>query len=508
LQKFFIANALKLAYFIVMLLNLLAILAGAQLALAFAPYNLYPLAILSPALLLALWTYATPRRALLYGFLYGLGLFGIGASWVYVSIHTYGNAAAPVAAVITLLFIIILAMFIAGQGYLFSKICLNAPGFPACAGNDKVKSGNDGKQLHLWKYLLGFPVIWVLFEWLRSWVFTGFPWLFLGYTQINAPLAGLAPIFGVYGVSFAVALTSAIFIVPFVIRKAVPIFMAFLILIIVWVGAGLLTYIKWTVPQGKAIRVSLIQGNIPQEIKWQAKQLPVILARYQNLTKKHWNSKLIVWPEAAIPVFESEVQPFLKKLNKSAKRHNSTVITGIITQGLDGKYYNAMLAVGKNQSVYLKRHLVPFGEYTPWPVITNFIAALMDIPMSDFSPGSQKQPDFIAANTVIAPSICYEIAYPTKILSFLPKAKILVNISDDSWFGKSAASAQQLQIAQMRSLETGRYQLVSTNTGLTAIIKPNGKIQAQAPAFKKFVLTGKIWKMTGATLWVKLVNYF
>jgi apolipoprotein N-acyltransferase len=109
---------------------------------------------------------------------------------------------------------------------------------------------------------------------------------------------------------------------------------------------------------------------------------------------------------------------------------------------------------------------------------------------------------------VIAPSICYEIAYPTKILSFLPKAKILVNISDDSWFGKSAASAQQLQIAQMRSLETGRYQLVSTNTGLTAIIKPNGKIQAQAPAFKKFVLTGKIWKMTGATLWVKLVNYF
>ena len=465
-----------------MLLNLLAVLAGAQLALAFAPFNLYPLAILSPMLLLALWTYASPRQAFLRGFLYGLGLFSVGASWVYVSIHTYGNAALPVAAIITLLFMVILAMFIAVQGYLFTKIFT---------------------KNNLWKFLLGFPCFWVLFEWLRSWLFSGFPWLFLGYSQLKTPLIGIAPLLGVYGVSFAVALTSAIIIVPFVIKKIIPVI---LILIIVWVGAFLLTYVTWTMPQGKAIQVSLVQGNIPQEIKWQENELPGILARYQNLTAKHWDSKLIVWPEAAIPAFASHVQPFLKQLDKKAKQHKSTIITGIVTQGLDGKDYNTMLAVGENQSLYLKRHLVPFGEYTPLPIITDFIASLLNIPMSDFSPGPKQQPAFIAANTIIAPSICYEIAYPTKILSFLPKATILINISDDSWFGKSVASAQQLQIAQMRSIETGRYQLVSTNTGLTAIIRPNGKIQAQAPSFQEFVLTGKIHRMTGSTPWVWLFS--
>lgn len=468
------------------ILSIVAIIAGTQLALAFAPYNLYSLSILSPALLLALWTYSAPRKALYYGFLFGIGLFSIGASWVYVSIHTYGNAAAPIAATITILFIIILAMFIAIQGYLFAKI------FP---------------KNNLWKYVLGFPGLWIFFEWLRSWLFTGFPWLFLGYSQLNSPFAGLAPIFGVYGVSFAVALTSATIIMPFVIRKTMPIFLALLVLIILCAGSGLLSHVKWTMPQGKAIQVSLIQGNIPQKIKWQPDKLPYILSLYKNLTEKNWSSKLIVWPEAAIPAFADEVQPFLNNLNKLAKQHKSTIILGILQHKLNNKYYNAMLSVGENHSLYLKRHLVPFGEYTPFPIIMNFIAALLEIPMSNFTPGPKNQLDFIAANTIIAPSICYEIAYPTKILRFLPNAKILATISDDSWFGKSAASAQQLQIAQMRSLETGRYQLISTNTGLTAIIKPNGKIQAQAPAFKEFILTRKIYLMSGSTPWIKLANY-
>ena len=467
--------------------NLLAITAGALMPLAFAPFHVYEISIISPTLILALWVYSTPRQALLRGFLFGLGFFTIGIYWVYISVHDYGNAAVFLALLITALLIVILALFPALQGYLLTKF------FP---------------KNNLRKFLLAFPASWVLFEWLRGWIFTGFPWLFLGYSQISHPLKGLAPIFGVYGVSFAAALSCGVIVSAFTIRKIIPITFAFVILIFVWLSSGFLTQINWTKTTGNPIEVSLIQGNISQPVKWQADSLSFILLRYRNLTKKHWNSQLIVWPEAGIPAFRWQVQYYLEDLEKKAKQHHTTIVIGILTENRQTKqYYNSMLAFGENHGLYLKRHLVPFGEYPPVFPISGLVMSLLDIPMSNFSSGTKQQPYFIAGNIPVAPSICYEVAYPSEVLSFLPYAQLLINISDDSWFGKSIASAQQLEMAQMRSLETGRYHLVSTNTGLTAIINEKGEILAQAPPYQEFVLNGTVQPMSGSTPWVRFGHY-
>ncbi|KPJ67273.1 MAG: hypothetical protein AMJ43_05250 [Coxiella sp. DG_40] len=467
--------------------NILAISAGALMPLAFAPFHFYIVSIIAPTLILSLWAYSTPKQALLQGFLFGLGFFTVGVYWVYISVHDYGNAAILLALLITASLIVVLALFPALQGYLLTKF------FP---------------ENNLRKFLLAFPASWVLFEWLRGWVFTGFPWLFLGYSQISYPLKGFAPIFGIYGVSFGAALSCGAIVSMFTIRKIIPIIFAFVILIFIWLSGGFLAQIDWTKTTGNPIKVSLIQGNISQPAKWQSGSLSLILLHYRNLTNKHWDSKIIIWPEAAIPAFRSQVGNYLEDLEKKAKQHNATIVTGILTENRQTKqYYNSMLAFGKNQSLYLKRHLVPFGEYPPLFPISELIMSTFDIPMSNFSSGAQQQPYFIAGNTPIAPSICYEVAYPSELLSFLPHAQLLINISDDSWFGRSIASAQQLEMARMRSLETGRYHLVCTNTGLTAIVNEKGEILAQAPPYQEFVLNGKVQPMSGSTPWVIFGHY-
>ncbi|MCK4869593.1 MAG: apolipoprotein N-acyltransferase [Gammaproteobacteria bacterium] len=466
--------------------GIIAILAGIQIPLALAPFNIEPLAFIAPAILLTLWLYATPKQAFFYGLLFGLGCFTFGASWVFISIHTYGNASILLASILTGLLIIVLALFPALQGYILTKL------FPR----------NSALKL-----LVIFPLSWLIFDLLRSWVLTGFPWLFLGYSQLNTPLSALAPILSVYGVTFAVVFSSAFIITPLVIKKRLKLICSLIVLVIIWLGSGFLAGINWTQPKGSLVNVTLIQGNIPQELKWQADNINNTLLAYKAATEKNWQSKLIIWPEAAIPVFNTQAQPFINLMANEAKQHQSTIISGIpISNPLTQKYYNGMIAFGENHSIYLKRHLVPFGEYTPFKTITKFITDMFNIPMSSFSAGPKEQPIFIAGNIKIAPFLCYEIAFPTESLAFLPEAELLVTLSDDSWFGKSIAAAQQLQMSQMRSLETDRYQLVGTNTGITAIINNKGKIIAHAPEFKKYILHGKIQPMTGATPWVKFAK--
>lgn len=464
---------------------LIAIAAGIQLPLAFAPYHLYILAFVSPTLLLALWLYATPKEAFKYGLLYGLSGFGFGVYWVYISIYTYGNAPIALAIFMTGLLILALSCFPALQGYLVTKF------FP---------------KNNLTKLLLVFPASWVLFEWARIWVLSGFPWLFIGYTQLTTPLAHIAPILGVYGVSFAVILTCGAIMALFS-TKISRIITAVLVLIILWSGSMLLGHIHWTKPQGKAISVTLIQGNVPEQEKWDVGNLPKILNKYQQLTEQNW-SKIVVWPEAAMPVYAWQIQPYLTSMAKLAQQHNATIITGIITQNQATEaYYNSMITLGAKSSIYRKRHLVPFGEYLMLAPISNWVVNFFKLPMSSFTPGKAKQPAFMADNLYIAPSICYEVAYPREILTYFPKAQLLVNITDDSWFGKSIAAAQQLQMAQMRSLETGRYQLISTNTGISAIVNPDGSLQAHGPMFQQAVIKGNVYAMTGNTPWVKMGQY-
>lgn len=250
----------------------------------------------------------------------------------------------------------------------------------------------------------------------------------------------------------------------------------------------------------------MVQGDIPQALKWDQAYVQTTLKRYLDLTEPYWHSSLIIWPEAAIPLLAQDAKPFLTLINTQATQAHATLMTGIPVQ--DGfTYYNAMLALGNGQGIYYKRHLVPFGEYLPFSSLLRGLINFFNIPMSDFSEGPEHQALMQANGHPIAAFICYEIAYPELVRTDLPQAKLLINISDDAWFGHSFAAAQQLQIGQMRALETGRYALFSTNNGITAIVSPDGAIQARAPAFQPAVLTGQITFMQGETPWVKLGTY-
>src|SRR5436190_1939948 len=472
-----------------------ALIAGSLLAFAFAPMDIYPLAIFSPAILLLLWLNSSAKRAFILGVVFGIGFYGIGVSWVFISIHEFGHTSLFLASLITALFIFILGLFTGIQGFLLNRF------FP---NNTFIKL-----------YII-FPSTWALVEWLRSWIFTGFPWLLLGTSQINTPLSGYAPLLGIVGMTFLVTLTASLLLslfCPFLNQrfdcqfdlKNFHYLSRLLVLIGLWAGGYALSFIPWTHVQGKPIQISLIQADIPQEIKWEAEYQKASLIHYLQLTKSHWNSRLIIWPEAAIPFLQNQAVDFLKRLDKQAKQHKTTLITGIPIQK-GSQYFNGMLALGLDQATYYKQRLVIFGEYLPWWIIwAHGLLNLLDIPMSSFSPGPSHQPAFTTANANIGTFICYEIAYSNLVRHALQDhAQLLLTINDDAWFGHSFALAQHLQIGQFQALATGRYLAFLSNTGSTAIVTPKGKILAKLPAFETGVLTSLIYKSVGLTPWVYL----
>ncbi len=465
--------------------DIFALIAGLMLAFSFAPFNYYILAFISPAILLATWLSATPKRAFWRGFLCGLGFFGIGVSWVFVSIHVYGYASVPFSILATAIFVMWFALYIAMQGYLLNQI------FPSPS------------QL---KILLAFPAIWVLMEWFRSWFLTGFTWLTLGYSQINSPLSGYGPIIGVFGISLITTFISSLLVSLFFTKSLQTRGLIFSTLILILIAGQGLRTINWTKPSSAPIKVSLIQGNVKQEVKWQPQQIQNILQTYWQLTNQHWDSDLIVWPEAAITITNFDAKDFLQELDQTAKQHRATVITGIPILKIN-EYYNGVIALGMGHGEYLKRHLVPLGEYVPLRFIFDFFNHYVQIPMADMSKGPKHQPELHSDGITIAPFICYEIIFPEEVLDSLPQAQMLLVVSDDSWFGTSIAAAQHLQMGQMRALETGRYLLFSTNNGMTAIIDPKGKIQAGIPAFTTMVLTGTAQGMQGSTPFVIIGIY-
>lgn len=477
--------------------SLIALFAGGLLPLAFAPFGYSPIAILCCALLLTLWLNDSVRDALRHGFIFGLGFFSVGISWVYISIHEFGNTIAPIALFITALFVAILACFPAMQGYVLARF------FPRDTPT---------------KLFFAFPASWVLIEWVRNWIFTGFPWLLLGASQTNSPLRSFAPIVGEPGLSFLVALTGALLVtliinlpiakkfgieknhMPLINKKIF--YLSTIGILLIWGSTFLLKSIHWTKPASKPIQVSLIQGNIPQQLKWNPQYLETTLKSYYELTQQHWDSRIIIWPEAAIPLLQKDAQGFLNGLSKKAKAHKTTLITGIPIQE-NSRYYNGLLALGVDQGKYYKRHLVPFGEYLPWwTQWLKGIIGFLAIPMSDFSAGPVQQPMLHVAGIDIAAFICYEITYSDLVLKGLPQAQLLLTISNDAWFGDSLASAQHLQIGQLRALETGRYLIFTANDGITAIVNPEGHIQQQISRFQIDVLTGTVEAMNGITPWM------
>ena len=475
--------------------HLLLLLSGALLPLAFAPFHLYPLAILLLLPLFALWWQATPAQAFTYGLAFGLGQFGAGVSWVYVAIHVYGQSPAIIAALLTFLFVFVLALVPALFGWLASY------------GARTLRLGR-GVRLVLW-----LPAIWTLSEWFRGWFLTGFPWLNLGYSQIDSPLSAYAPILGVYGLSLLSAFTTALLLWLWQARhRALPI--AVPLLVCIWGGGTALGGIQWSHPVGEPLRVALIQGNVPQLTRWDRDKIWQGLNRYAELTYPQMdNSDLIVWPENAVTMFYHSIkQEYFEPLIDAARAASTDIILGVPLLDDDSeRYYTTMMSIGVSQDdepgIYRKRHLVPFGEFIPFESLLRGLTAFLDTPMSSFTPGAPNEPLLYAAGQPIAASVCYEDAFGEELIDYLPQATLLVNGSNNAWYGNSLAPHQHLQISRMRARETARPMLRATTNGISAIIDERGQIQARSRQFAIDTLNGQVQPMQGQTPYVYLGNY-
>jgi apolipoprotein N-acyltransferase len=460
------------------------LLAGALGVTAFAPLGWYPLAYLSLAVLFNQWLADTPRRAFRHGALFGLGYFGAGVSWVYVSVHTYGHVTLLPAALVTAALVVYLCVFPALLGYCLRRWLPAADPF---------------------RLLVAFAAGWILSEWLRGWLFTGFPWLTLGSSQIDAPLAGYAPLAGVYGVGLATAVTAAMLVALLRKRTRLP---AVLTLCVLWAGGWLLDRVEWTRVRGDTLKVALVQGNIAQENKWVPENLKHTLTRYMTLTFELPPTDLVVWPETAIPAFYDQLQDSLiPRLDAELRDTHTVLLTGIpVLDTATWRYYNSVMSLGAERRFYYKQHLVPFGEYLPlrW-LLGNSLDALA-VPNADFSSGEPSQPLLEAAGYPVATSICYEVVFAGEIRRALPQAALLVNVSNDGWFGDSLAPHQHLEMARLRAKETGRPMLRATNTGITALIDHSGRVIARSSQFEEAVVTGSITPRQGATPYVLLGN--
>lgn len=468
-------------------LDVVAFFSGALLPVAFAPLSLYPLAILIPAIMFWIWQGSTPGLAFRRGYLFGFGLFAVGASWVYIAISDFGFTSSPVAFLLTHIFVAFLALFPASQALL------------------SVALSN-----HLHKYLMMpvFIVMWVLFEWIRGWFMTGFPWLNLGYSFIDSPLAGYAPVMGVYGLSL-LAVISAVAVLKVVSqRNLLSISLLFFVTGIWIIGSGFKT-IEWTEEKDKPLSVAIVQANLPQITKWDPDQIMHRMNTYAEMTEPLWgNYDLVMWPENALTILWQDA-PFAyqEKLKSRAKQSGTTLVVGLPYGDVDTQYYSSLLVLSETQTVYHKRHLVPFGEYVPLPDFMKQLAGFFNLPMSGFSHGEPQQQHLIAAGQKMAPSICYEDAFGEELIDFLPEASLLINGSNNAWYGKSWAPHQHLQIARMRAVETERQLIRSTTTGISALIDHRGKFLKRSAQFERAVLVGEVQPRHGATPYVSYGNY-
>lgn len=460
----------------------LAVVAGALIPFSFAPFDLWFLAPAALALLFLTWDGAPARCAARRGFLFGLAMFGIGVSWVYVSMHDYGFMPVPLAVTMVVLFVGFLALFPAVVGALQARMPPST-----------------------WRLALFLPALWVLGEWVRSWLLTGFPWLTLGYSQIDTPLAGIAPYLGVFGVSGAVALTAGLLAAAVRARRVLPAGAAIACLWLLAWGVG---RIEWVQPIDGPLRVALVQGDIPLAIKWRPEARQAIVDLYTRLSQQQKDVALVVWPETAVPGYLDALGPqFLHTMNAGDNETARDVIFGVIERRDEAgreRIYNSVTTIGPGASgIYRKNHLVPFGEYLPLSDWLGWLLDYLRIPMSDFSAWSGKQPPIRAAGQPIGVSICYEDAFGNEVTRALPQATLLVNVSEDAWFGDSFAPYQHLQMARMRARESGRALLRATNTGITAAVDPYGRVIAAAPPFQRQVLLTQVQPMSGATPYVR-----
>jgi len=439
--------------------------AGAVAVTAFAPFGWYPVILVSLLLLFNQWLHDSPAQCFRHGFLFGLGFFGTGITWVFNSIHVFGHVPVPGALGVTLGLVFVLSLYPAVLGYCLRRFIRSAS----------------------WQALvISVPAGWVLTEWLRSWLFTGFPWLNVANSQIDSPLAGYLPVLGVYGTGWLLVLLAVLLLS--VLRNQRRVLSGLLFMVVIVAGL-LLERVQWTTPRGEALSVSLVQGNISQDDKWAPENLLSTFKLYSELTFSDGPvSDLTVWPETAIPAFHHQVsETFIPFLQEELQRTGTALLTG-------------------EPAFYYKQHLVPYGEYLPMRWLIGDALDALAVPNADFSVGSNSQTLLQAAGYPVATSICYEVVFGEQIIRDLPAAAMLVNVSNDAWFGDSLAPHQHLEMARVRALETGRPMLRATNTGISAIIDHRGEIVQRSKQFEIAVVRGSVTPMQGATPYVRMGN--
>lgn len=470
--------------------NVLSFSLGLALVLCYAPFSYYWLV----ALILPTWLYSlqgkSSRDATKQGFIFAFGWFSAGISWVHVSIDQFGGLPLAISLLLMLLLCLYLALFLALACYLAARFSYQ-------------------KQLNLW-LLLPF---WLLSEFLRGVFLTGFPWLTLGYSQIDGPLATFAPIVGEKGLS-ALILIISIAVVYVIKQRRIMLNIALLAM----VSASYLALHNsaWVSQTGKSVNVMMVQGNIKQEMKWEPELTWPSMLSYLDLTRQHYPAELIIWPESAITAVEPsrQAQDFLQIAQSSAALNNSAIITGIIDYDINNKnYYNNLIVLGKstiedeqgsyqynNLNRYSKHHLLPIGEFVPFADWLRPIAPFFNLPMSSFSRGEYVQKNLLANGLNLLPLICFEVAFSEQLsANFSNQTDLLLTVSNDAWFGDSHGPHQHLDIVRMRALEFGRPFLRATNNGITAAIDHQGNVIKKIPQFKEAVLKVQVPLTTGLT---------
>jgi len=483
-------------------LSLLLLAAGLANTLAFAPYDITALPLLTLAILsFVLWQCPRPAKAAWFGFVYGLGWFGLGVSWVHVSIATFGGMPLIASLGIMALLVAYLSLFPALAAWLSCHPRLNV-------------TTSFGKHPIYWPLLLA--SCWVLAENLRSWLFTGFPWLSLGYSQTEGYLAPFAPLIGETGITFVLVFAAASLMLLVHKQWRMALIAALLLLI-----SPLLNEFKGWQLQDEKVSVALVQGNIKQELRWVPEQELPTMKKYMQLTKPHLQQQIIVWPEAAIPQVEPLAQAYLFNLDMQAAENHSAVITGILDFKRNDDAYNGIIVLGKSTTAvtagdyiyettnrYQKHQLLPIGEFVPFERLLRDIAPFFDLPNSSFARGDWQQPNLQANGYQLLAALCFEIAFPRQIqANFTDNTDFLLTVSNDAWFGASIGPLQHMQIAQMRALEFGRPLLRATNNGVTGIAKPDGTLQAVLPQFEDGVLSADVQLAAGRTLYSRVGDW-
>lgn len=468
--------------------NLLAMAAGAITTFALAPFDIWPLALVSLVVLYLGLRESSPRQGLWRGWSYGFGLYGAGTSWIYVSIHTYGGAPPLLAGFLMLGFTAAVAFFFALPTWIWARWIRR----------------NDAPLADA----LAFAAMWLAQEAFRGWFLTGFPWLYSGYSQLDGPLSGLAPMGGMWLISFTLALSAALLCNLPRLRAHTPSLVAGVIVLVApWVLGLSLKNHEWTTPAGAPLSVAAIQGNVAQSMKWDPAQLDAQLALYRDMTFRSKRADLIVWPETAIPILMENAEGYLSMLGKFAADRHSALITGVPIRQKGGHgenhYYNGITVVGEGDGTYLKQKLVPFGEYVPLQDLLRGMIAFFDLPMSDFARGPSDQALLQVKGYQVAPYICYEVVYPEFAAGLAAQSDLLLTVSNDTWFGTSIGPLQHLQMAKMRALEAGRWMIRATNNGVSALINPFGKITETIPQFQQGTLYGEVVPMQDLTPYLR-----